>query len=288
MAPLSTHMDLRAHVGPASGVGVEECRLTPALSAALDVAAGDQVRVEGAGRAAAFTVSETGAGRDLDHAVALSAAGFSRLDTDAAFEGRVSATVPVEAPYDEAWRAGQYVETVWGDPGGRVLVLAPHGGAIEFGTDDVAVRVHRGLRERGHASTLWMGHGFGPDAFSRWHVSSNRMSARSYPALERVAAERYPCAVALHVHTEEYLSVGGLVDDAVREAVADGLRDGLPGRFGVRTEGGRNMGREPSNLVNRLTDGGASGLQVEMPPLVAYRYREHVVESVLDAVTTRL
>lgn len=186
--------------------------------------------------------------------------------------------------YTDAWRSDGTAETLWECDDDGIVVLAPHGGDIETGTDDAAACVHKRLRAAGVAPTTWMYHGFGPDAFEEYHVSSNEITGERFEKLAAIGDRRFDYAVSVHMQVEDYVAVGGRIDRAVRRDVAGALRDRLPDDTEVRWryEGMKYEGSAASNVVNRLTKTGDDGLQLELTPVTAYRFWEYVARAVVD------
>jgi phage replication-related protein YjqB (UPF0714/DUF867 family) len=186
--------------------------------------------------------------------------------------------------YRDAWRTDGTAETLWENPDDRIVVLAPHGGDIETGTDDAAASVHKRLRAAGVEPTTWMYHGFGPDAFDEYHVSSNRITGERFEKLDAIGDRRFDYAVSVHMQVEDYVAVGGRIDRAVRRDVADALRERLPTGMEVRWRHDemKYEGSAPSNVVNWLTKTGDDGLQLELTPVTAYRFWEYVARAVAD------
>jgi phage replication-related protein YjqB (UPF0714/DUF867 family) len=204
---------------------------------------------------------------------------------------RLSKIVPRE-DYMTARRTGGFAETVWDD--GRqdtLLLMSLHGGDVEFGTDDVPIRCYKKLQREGLPASVWMCHGFNnsfeSDAYTNWHTSKPCRSIDSYPGLTRVADRRYDYAVSIHVQgkdaerDEYYIGVGGRIDESVRTAVAERLRD----RTGKTVETDHDemkwSGTHELNAVNHLSKAGG-GLQLELTPGTAYRYRKAVARTIYD------
>ena len=138
----------------------EHCSLDPHRLQAIGRVMGSQIRV---GRPsepdAIYTVSET---RPESTATTLrmGRAGRERLDPDGpadAFEVHVEARVPHPEYSDaEARQHSEFVERLDDEcRQGRLVILAPHGGSIEPGTDQQAERV-RGCAGKGHRQCLAM------------------------------------------------------------------------------------------------------------------------------------
>ena len=197
----------------------------------------------------------------------------------------LSPVVP-EGNYTQARRTHSLTETVWDDSRqDNILVYAPHGGDIEFGTDDAAIRLYHKLTANNYQASLWCLHGFGDNSFSRWHASKPGLTSGSYPGLEQIRTRNYDLVVSFHVQDKSYTGVGGKIGETFREEVAKEMSEQIKDRYEFRHQH-ENMkwkGVSDSNLVNKLCSG-TGGLQVEMQPIIGYKYRKKAVDSVFSAV----
>jgi phage replication-related protein YjqB (UPF0714/DUF867 family) len=185
----------------------------------------------------------------------------------------------------KARRSGDLAETVWDDlKQSRILVYAPHGGDIEFGTDDAAIRLYRKLQNNGFDCSLWTLHGFNPNSFARWHASKPGLTSGSYPGLDQVSDRTYNLVVSFHVQSEGYTGVGGAIDDEFRKQVVEEMDRRMRDRYEFRWRHSdmRWTGVSDSNIVNKLaTDG---GLQIEMQPIIGYKYRKKAADAVYTVI----
>jgi phage replication-related protein YjqB (UPF0714/DUF867 family) len=186
--------------------------------------------------------------------------------------------------FTDAWRHDETTETLWTNPETEVAILAPHAGDIEFNTEFAAGQLHKLLRKAGYHPTTWMYHGFGENAFDEYHVSSNYLEFTQFDALSRLQDRRFRFGVSFHIHEAGYVGVGGRIGEGVRSAVADRLTERLPNSKEVRYRHDemKNKGRKESNIVNRITESGDDGLQIEMTPKTSYNYWKRVARSVRD------
>jgi phage replication-related protein YjqB (UPF0714/DUF867 family) len=131
-----------------------------------------------------------------------------------------------------------------------VAVVAPHAGAIERGTSEVAVTI------AGADYNLYLFEGLGGDAY-RLHITSSHFDEPECMAL----VER--CSVVLTIHGchyadhDETVYLGGR-DAGLRDAIGAAL--GKAG-FGTRLDT-RNPGRHRLNICNRGSTG--QGVQLEI------------------------
>ncbi|GGL42008.1 hypothetical protein GCM10009037_26930 [Halarchaeum grantii] len=261
------------------------CHLSSRLAERLDKEHGDHVRLENDYLAAHAEVEQVTAG--AEETIWLSGTGRDRIGTRPGETVHVDATIPLEGGYMAAWPRGDFSETLWGDERGDLLISCPHGGDIEFGTDDIGARLFRSLRATGTPVTAWLCHGFNSgfasDAFSRWHMKKPVTAADAYPELERMLDWRFAYVVGIHMHSySEYIAVGGRAPDSLRESVGDALRETLPADFEIRTDYDEMAlaGRGETSSVNYFCDG--TGVQLELPPMVCYRYRKRVADALHD------
>ena len=66
---------------------------------------------------------------------------------------------------------------------GGLAILAPHGGAIERGTDDQALSVYAALRRDDKPASAWIARGFNPatGAHTCWHITSSASPSCRFP-----------------------------------------------------------------------------------------------------------
>lgn len=184
-----------------------------------------------------------------------------------------------------AARLGEFVERLRDDGSHRgLIVIAPHGGDIERHTDAQARQVADRLAD--HAVSSWSCLGFDQepgDAYRRFHITSNDLHAASFPELGAVIGRGFRYAVAFHGFRGEGVLVGGAAPFRLRAAIAAALEEVLDGTGQpVRIAGPDDVlgGSNPSNVVNRLTANGRSGVQLEQ----GMRAREQFGEAIADAV----
>lgn len=265
------------------------CSVSEDLAERMGITPIQHVRIDSGGRSMyclVKSIHETNA-----YPLRMPKATRERFGFDHHQEVRLSKIVPLEG-YIEARRTGGFAETVWDD--GRqeaMLLMSLHGGDIEFGTDDVPIRCYKKMQREGLPASVWMCHGFNnsfeSDAFTNWHTSKPCRSIDSYPGLARIADRRYDYTVSIHMQGKDtergeyYIGVGGRIGEAVRTAVAEQLHDrtGKP----VETDHDRMQwsGTHELNAVNYLSKADG-GLQLELTPGTAYRYRKEVAETIYD------
>ncbi|HUN26768.1 MAG TPA: poly-gamma-glutamate hydrolase family protein [Steroidobacteraceae bacterium] len=136
--------------------------------------------------------------------------------------------------------------------GSPVLILAPHGGRIEEGTSELALRIAC----RDHS--LFMFEGLRPTGNRELHIGSTRFD---HPQCLSMLA-RSALAIGIHgCRGEAQIYVGGLEQRLTGLIVAHLTLAGLPATASVP----RHLaGRDPRNLCNRGTCGRGAQLEVTM------------------------
>ncbi|WP_121823262.1 poly-gamma-glutamate hydrolase family protein [Halostella salina] len=201
----------------------------------------------------------------------------------------LSKVIPQE-DYIEARKNNSLAETVWDDgEQNKILIYAPHGGDIEFGTDDAAIRLYKKLDKNGYNVSLWCLHGFGPNSFNRWHASKPGLTSGNYPGLGKVRDRAYDLVISFHVQNKSYTGIGGGVKEGFREKISDKLDERIKDRYEFRHnhENMRWEGVSDSNLVNKLCND-EGGLQVEMQPIIGYKYRKKAVDSIYSVIQNQM
>jgi phage replication-related protein YjqB (UPF0714/DUF867 family) len=216
-----------------------------------------------------YTVSETRQ-EAIDTTVRMALPGRLRLGTADEFDASVDTQVPRSTLSDaEARDQSEFVERL--DDDGRqrgLVVLAPHGGFIERLTDRQAERV--GALLDGDCVSVWRCKGFkaGGGAFERWHITSTDIHEASFPLLRTIICRGFAHAVAFHGFSEADVLIGGAAPLTLKQEIEAAIEDALAGSgILVRiAEPSENFGGDsPKNIVNRLTAGGANGVQIEQP-----------------------
>jgi phage replication-related protein YjqB (UPF0714/DUF867 family) len=276
----------------------EHCSIDDRLLGSVGAAVGQQIRIRRtASEYALFTVSER---RDEDDArvVRLGLGGRRRLGTDNVFDGTV--VLPAAHPTmsdDDAEASGELVERL-DDHGEQreLIVIAPHGGDIERHTDEQAERVASRLgayKVRSWGCKGWKQRredGSG-GAFDCWHITSTDIDPASFPGLGSVIDRGFVHAVAFHGFEQPEILVGGTAPAAlkqeIRAAIEAATRDsGIPVR--IATPDDHFGGDDPDNIVNRLTVGGAGGIQIEQNLLARREHGTAIADAVAAVYRRRL
>lgn len=237
---------------------------------------GQQVRVLGANDKgfAVFTVYE---GRSPQR-VGMSAEGLQRCGLHDGDRVRVAAQpfISTLSPQEARQRdeATELVRRTGVLPNhkARLLLLVPHGGQIETGTDTIAERMLADNRIGPTVCWQFLGYKAGSDAFARWHITSTDIEAASFPALAGLVAsqDRYELAVSLHGHRATEILIGGRATEEMKNSLRSLLVTGLPD-VAVRVVGlDENLaGSAAGNIVNRWS---TCGIQLELPLVVRTRH----------------
>jgi phage replication-related protein YjqB (UPF0714/DUF867 family) len=269
----------------------EHCSADPDALAAIGRAVGQQVRiVRNASQYGLYTVSEARA-ENRDDIVRMGAAGRQRLGGGSSFHAVVDAQVPHPGmTINRAREVGEFVERLKDD--GRhdeLIVIAPHGGDIEPFTD----RQAEWVASRLFGVTSWRCLGFQPggSAVRAWHISAVDIREESFPLLATVMPRGFAHAVAFHGSSEPGILIGGAAPAALRQDVRDAVDCALSGsRIDVRVAGPGDEfdGDDPRNLVNRLTAGGANGVQIEQSADARANHWQAVADAVADVFAARI
>jgi phage replication-related protein YjqB (UPF0714/DUF867 family) len=249
----------------------------------MAVTLGDQVRVtRNSKEFAIFTVDQK---RKKDNHVRVRMGLDARLRLSTSKEFSATLSIPVVTPGltdAEARAANEFVERLVDDGSNTgLVVIAPHGGTIEFDTDRQAEAITLAL-----ACSSWICKGWrsGGGAYDRWHISSTRLSPNSFPGLALIADRGFAYSVAFHGMSSGGVLIGGTasleVREMVRAAILAELSDtSIP--VTVASEHDKYNGDSPTNVVNWLTQGGSGGVQIEQGPKVRNEHWQEVAAGVM-------
>jgi phage replication-related protein YjqB (UPF0714/DUF867 family) len=263
----------------------ERCSADPEKLASIGRSLGHQVRVKrNSTQYALYTVSEVRQ-ENPDNIVRMGQAGRQRLGTTNEFSGTVDSQVPHLTYTDEQAEANSEFVERFGDNGTHtgLIALAPHGGMIENWTDEQAERVASQLAPKGVSSWRCKGWLDGGGAFTRWHITSTDIHEASFPLLGTVVSRGFTHAVAFHGFGDPDVLVGGLAPTALKESIKAAIEAALAGSgITVRVaQPGENYGGDsPQNIVNRITSGGASGVQIEQSTVARTDYWQAIADAV--------
>ncbi len=271
----------------------EHCSADPLRLASIGRAVGHQVRIRrDRDHQGLYTVSEPSP-ESPDDVVRMGAGGRRRLGTEGGFAGVVNSRVPHPTISEEgAEDEGEFIERLRDD--GRqsgLIAIAPHGGGIEPHTDGQAERVRSRLGAG--AASAWRCKGWNGEggAFARWHITSVNINEASFPRLDRVISRGFSHAVAFHGFDEAEVLVGGTAPGALKEEVRCALvyatlGSGIPVR--IAEPGEEFGGDDPCNIVNRLSAGGAGGIQIEQSLPAREDHWRAIADAVAEVYRPRL
>lgn len=248
----------------------EHCSADREKLAAAGRSCGHQVRIKRSDdEYGLYTVSEVRQ-ETPDNIIRMGKDGRERLGTSDDFAGTLDPQATDPALDDgDAEQNGRFVERLDDDgaPTG-LIVIAPHGGAIEAHTDQQAERVLSQLQGRGVSS--WRCKGWHPNgAYKHWHITSTDIHPASFPLLNSVISRGFSHAVAFHGFCDDAIKedilVGGLASEALKDKVKAAIEGVVGSDFRVRLTKPDDPfgGDDERNIVNRLTAGGRNGIQIE-------------------------
>jgi phage replication-related protein YjqB (UPF0714/DUF867 family) len=271
----------------------EHCSLDPERLESIGLVPGSQIRVKRADdQFALYTVSET-RHEATDTIVRMALQGRQRLGTADEFEATIDTQVPHPTFSDvEAVENSEFVERLDDHSAHQQLIaIAPHGGAIERHTDEQAERV-AALLGCDRAS-VWRCRGFklGGGAFERWHITSTDINETSFPLLKTIGCRHFAHAVAFHGFSEADVLIGGGAPLALKEEIGAAVERALAGsgiRVRIATESEHYDGDSADNIVNRLTAGGANGVQIEQSIEAREGFWKAIAHAVADVYSEEL
>lgn len=266
----------------------EHCSLDPEQLLAAGLVIGRQVRVRRSPTSVAlYTITEDR--QEADHTIVRMAqparARLSATGDETEFAVSVDPDVTRSALTDEEARTqSEFVERLC-DNGTQkgLLVLAPHGGSIEHDTDRQAERVGEILGA--DRSSVWLCRGFkqGGGALDAWHVTASDINEVGFPLLGSIATRSFEYAVAFHGFREADVLVGGGASRGLKRRIATAIQDALAGteiQVRIARSSEKFDGNNPRNIVNRLTEGGIGGVQIEQSSEARKDYWKQIAEAV--------
>jgi len=256
---------------------------------------GHQVRIKRNGdEYGLYTVSEVRQ-EDPDKIVRMGEGGRERLGRSGEFDATLDSQVPRPALSDvDAEAQGEFVERL--DDNGwhnGLIAIAPHGGDIEAHTDEQAERVASQLASKGVST--WRCKGWHPNgAFEHWHITSTDIHEASFPLLNSVISRSFRYAVAFHGFEDsgsgDDILIGGLAPGALKVEVKQAIEGVVGSDFAVRitTPDEPFGGDDRRNIVNRLTAGGANGVQIEQKIGPREKYALPIADAVASVYGAKL
>lgn len=256
--------------------------------------AGRQVRISRPGFGTAiYTVDELRKSDNPD-LVRMNIYARERLGTADVFEAQISNEVAAAGLSDaQAEAQSEFVERLVDDGQNEaLLLLAPHGGMIEIGTDAQAEYLTQALADYGTSSWICKGWRQGGGAFDAWHIRSSDLHPDSFSGLRAIAYRGF--AYAISFHGMESIAggvvVGGGASSLVKQQIAAAIAAALPSSISVSVATATDIydGDSPDNLVNWLTAGGSGGIQIEQDRQARVEYGIAIADAIAEVVETLL
>lgn len=247
---------------------------------------GAQIRIcRGGDHCAVYTITEVRES-DPEDTIRLGKSARERLGTTSkSFDGIVRPALATEQLSDsEAKDADEFVERIQ-DSGNHqgLVVIAPHGGAIELNTDRQARRVADLLS--GADVSTWCCNGWKKSggAWDRWHVTSTLISPQSFPGLAALSKRDFAYAVAFHGMKDDGVLIGGAGPKQLKNMLRSEIKAALGGGAGpvtIASSGNEKGGASSDNVTNWLTAGYGGGIQIEQSLNVRKNYWKDVAAAV--------
>jgi phage replication-related protein YjqB (UPF0714/DUF867 family) len=223
-----------------------------------------------------------------------------------ACKGKVKARIMLEGLDEDEEQArdmGELIEKLNHDiQNHKLVVIAPHGGNIEPGTDLEAEYVANHFSS--DVASLWLCKGFSSksngqsnkDALERWHITSTKISEKSFPKLNTIIGDnpRFDYSIAFHGWTQNSICVGGNPDNPdhelkcdikheIKKALQEANSD-IQVYMSPCPEGDFN-GDRPENIVNRL---GTNSIQIEQCRKARDDFHDVIAQAVVNVIGTRI
>jgi phage replication-related protein YjqB (UPF0714/DUF867 family) len=217
-----------------------------------------------------------------------------RLGSSDLFTASVSNKVVATGLSDaEAEAQSEFIERLVDDGHNTgVVLLAPHGGMIEIGTDKQAEYLSAALADYGASSWVCKGWRQGGGAFDAWHIRSGDLHPDSFPGLAAISNRGFAYAVSFHGMDSIAggVVVGGGAPHDLKQQFASAIRAAVPTSIAVSVAQPTDIydGDSPGNLVNWLTDSGLGGVQVEQDRQARIEYGPTIADAIAEVLATLL
>ena len=252
-------------------------------SSTSEVSAGDQVRVctnsENAACSSVLYTVPDDADEELDW-VNENVRERLGVDEDAELYVEPYAPHPDYTTKEEAESHDEFVEYLTEHGETSLVATAPHGGRVEYQTNEQAELVAQSLD-----ATEWgcFGYNSGGGAYDRWHITSTEISRHSFPLLDTIADRGFAHAVSFHGFTKDGIAVGGGASRELKERFCEEIEAATDGRYDVYIPNDQSpyAGLSRRNFVNWLTESD-NGIQIEQCRDARVDDYEVVAEAVTD------
>jgi phage replication-related protein YjqB (UPF0714/DUF867 family) len=274
----------------------EHCSADPVKLATVGRKRGHQVRIKrNVSEYGLYTVSQVRQERP-DNIVRMGSTGRKRLGTNDEFVGSLDSQVPHPTFDDaDAEANNEFVERLE-DNGTHtgLVVIAPNGGDIEPHTDQQAERVASRLAAK--AVSSWRCKGFkGEGAFARCHITSTDIHEASFPRLNSIISRGFTYAVAFHGFDDPEILfdilIGGAAPYSLKQDVETAIKGAITGSditVHIASPEEKFGGDSLQNIVNRLTAGGANGIQIEQSPRARSSHWQDITDALAKVYSARL
>ena len=128
-------------------------------------------------------------------------------------------------------------------------------------------------------------------AAALWHITSEDIDPRSFPRLASVMTRGFVHAVAFHGFEQDLVLVGGLAPLDVKDQIRAAIAAATAGAdFEVLLAGPTDPfnGDSQRNIVNRLSAGGANGVQIEQSLSARTGYWAPIADAVAEVYALQL
>ena len=274
----------------------EHCSADPDKLATVGRERGQQVRIKrNDSEYGLYTVSQIRQ-ESPNNIVRMGSTGRKRLGTSDEFVGSLDSQVPHPTFDDaDAETNNEFVERLE-DNGTHtgLIVIAPHGGDIEPHTDQQAERVASRLAAK--AVSSWRCKGFkGDGSFDRWHITSTDIHEASFPRLDSVISRGFTYAVGFHGFNDPEIPFDILIGGAAPYSLKQDIETAIKGAITssditvhIASPDEKFGGDSLKNIVNRLTAGGANGIQIEQSPRARASHWGDIADAVANVYKPKL
>ncbi|AOY83529.1 poly-gamma-glutamate hydrolase family protein [Moorena producens JHB] len=286
--------DARIELNPPAQVkNREHCSVDPEKLVAIGRDQGQQVRIKrNSNEYAIYTVrkEQQEDPGNSENTVRMTLDGLKKLGINNSNEVPVNAIVEAKVPYmsclnnqscisdTDARAISEFIEHL--DDNGTnkdLVIIAPHGGAIEVKSDTIAEEVSDRLVAIGKNVSYWRCKGWkqGGGAYQRWHITSIDIHQASFPLLNTIINRSFNYAVSFHGFNKSKrpvekqhvdIWIGGGASYPLKAEMGNlignqtGLKVVVSGDLG---EDDPFSGTSKKNIVNRLALNN-NGIQIEI------------------------
>jgi len=292
---MSTQIDvLKAKTEQISILGEERIAMDPELRSNEGIALHQQVLItvmNDTDKYGMYTVHmDYQDGTDNDD-VRMTLAGRQRLDQSDSFDAYLDKdcvqTGQSKAQLDSNNQYGEIL-TETDSQHDKIVICAPHGGAIESNTDEQTEWCYNKLvNTYSKDASRWEACGWQDEvgAYDAWHITSTDISRDSFSLLDSIGDRDFQYAVAFHGFSQDGILIGGNAPADLKCTIRQAIETACEGNVEVAiTTEGEYSGTDPDNFVNWLTDGGSGGIQIEQSYYARSNYAQEIAEAVADVM----